>query len=170
MTTHNSAIKQELTTLLPGLRRFAYSLTGSMPEADDLLQGTVERLLGRDVPDNVGLDRWAFRVCRNLWIDECRARKVRQQAAQQPELSDGQVFDGERKTAGEVELGQVNTAMDRLPAEQREIISLVAVQGMSYQEVSETLAIPKGTVMSRLARARAALVTMLNSEPAGTST
>lgn len=158
----------ELKELLPGLRRFAYSLTGSVPEADDLLQGTVEKLLRRAPPDGVGLDRWAFRVCRNLWIDECRARKVRQDAAQRPELSEGQVVDGERMTASQIELGQVDAAMARLPDSQREIISLVAVQGLSYQAVSDTLEIPRGTVMSRLARARAALSAILNTEPART--
>lgn len=160
---------EQLTVLLPGLRRFAYSLTGAMTEADDLLQGTVERLLRRAPPEGVGLDRWAFRVCRNLWIDECRARKVRQEAAGQPELSEGQVVDGERATTSQIELGQVDAALARLPEGQREIITLVAVQGMSYQDVSETLEIPKGTVMSRLARARAALSESLNrDEPART--
>lgn len=158
----------ELTRLLPGLRRFAYSLTGSMPEADDLLQGTVEKLLRRMPPAGVGLDRWAFRVCRNLWIDECRARKVRQDAAQQPELSQGQVVDGERQTASQIHLDQVDAAMAKLPDGQREIISLVAIQGLSYQAVSDTLEIPRGTVMSRLARARAALSAILNAEPART--
>ncbi|MCM0613788.1 RNA polymerase sigma factor [Marinobacter sediminum] len=155
-------MNHELTRLIPGLRRFAYSLTGSMPEADDLLQGTFERLLRREVPDGVELDRWAFRVCRNLWIDECRARKVRQNAAEQPELSEGQIVDGERATTSQIELGQVDDAMAKLPEDQRHIISLVAIQGMSYQDVSDTLDIPKGTVMSRLARARAALSTSLN--------
>lgn len=158
----------ELMQLLPGLRRFAYSLTGSVPEADDLLQGTVEKLLRRAPPDGVGLDRWAFRVCRNLWIDECRARKVRQEAAQKPELSEGQVVDGERKTASQIHLGQVNAAMAKLPDGQREIIALVAIQGLSYQAVSDALEIPRGTVMSRLARARAALSAMLNAEPGRT--
>ncbi|MDX1802217.1 MAG: RNA polymerase sigma factor [Marinobacter sp.] len=158
----------ELTQLLPGLRRFAYSLTGSIPEADDLLQGTVERVLRRAPPDGVGLDRWAFRVCRNLWIDECRARKVRQDAAQQPELREGQVVDGDRTTAGQIQLDQVDAAMAKLPDGQREIISLVAIEGLSYQSVSDTLGIPKGTVMSRLARARSALSAILNGEPART--
>lgn len=158
----------ELTQLLPGLRRFAYSLTGSVPEADDLLQGTVEKLLRRAPPDGVGLDRWAFRVCRNLWIDECRARQVRQDAARKPELSEGQVVDGERQTASEIHLGQVDAAMAKLPEGQREIIALVAIQGLTYQAVADALEIPRGTVMSRLARARAALSELLKSEPART--
>lgn len=150
-------MQQEITELLPRLRRFAYSLTGSMPDADDLLQNTVERLLARDMPEDADLTKWAFRVCRNVWIDECRARKVRREATEQPELSDGQVVDGEHQTAREIEWNRVDAAMAKLPEDQRQIISLVAIQGFSYQAVAEILSVRKGTVMSRLARARAAL-------------
>ncbi|WP_231759101.1 MULTISPECIES: RNA polymerase sigma factor [Microbulbifer] len=158
-------LTSQLPELLPGLRRFAFSLTGSMADADDLLQSTVERLLDRRVPEDVALAKWAFRVCRNLWIDEYRARKVRQQAAEQPELSEGQIVDGERAVAGEMELERVNRAMHQLPDEQRSILSLVALQGLSYKDVAATLEIPIGTVMSRLARARAALCDALNTPP-----
>lgn len=150
-------MQQEITELLPGLRRFAYSLTGSMADADDLLQNTVERILTRDMPSDVDLTKWAFRICRNVWIDECRARKVRRDASENPELSDGQVTDGEHQTTKEIEWSRVDSAMSRLPEEQRQIISLVAIQGMPYKMVAEILEVPKGTVMSRLARARAAL-------------
>lgn len=150
-------MQQEITELLPGLRRFAYSLTGSMADADDLLQNTVERILTRDMPSDVDLTKWAFRICRNVWIDECRARKVRRDATEHPELSDGQVTDGEHQTTKEIEWSRVDSAMSRLPEDQRQIISLVAIQGMPYKMVAEILEVPKGTVMSRLARARAAL-------------
>lgn len=158
-------IPERVPELIPRIRRFAYSLTGSMADADDLLQGTLERLLSREVPEEVELLKWAFRVCRNLWIDECRSRKVRQTAALRPELSEGQVVDGERATASKIELDQVDAAMARLPDDQRCILSLVAVQGMSYQDVAATLEIPKGTVMSRLARARVALSETLKHAP-----
>ena len=150
-------MKEEITELLPRLRRFAYSLTGSLSDADDLLQNTVERLLTRDMPDDADLTKWAFRVCRNVWIDECRARKVRRDAAEHPELTDGQVINGEHQTTKEIEWHRVDAAMARLPQDQRQIISLVAIQGMPYKIVAEILEVPKGTVMSRLARARAAL-------------
>lgn len=154
-------MRQEIAQILPGLRRFAYSLTGSMPDADDVLQSTVERLLAREVPEDADIGRWAFRVCRNVWIDECRARKVRRDAAERPELSEGQVVQGEQETSSEIELNRVEQAMARLPEDQRQIIALVALQGFSYGEVAEILAIRKGTVMSRLARARAALSELL---------
>jgi RNA polymerase sigma factor (sigma-70 family) len=158
-------MKKELTALMPALRRFAYSLTGSPHDADDLLQNTIERVLSRDMPEDVELAKWVFRVCRNIWIDEYRARKIRNNAAQLPELEEPTV-DGENIIYNQITLCEVNTAMDKLPDDQRSILALVAVQGMSYKEVAETLSIPMGTVMSRLARARVALSQFLNSSAA----
>lgn len=154
-------MKSELIELLPKIRRFAYSLTGSMADADDLLQSTVERALSRKVPEGVELTKWLFRVCRNLWIDEYRSNKVRQEASWDPQLRDREVVDGERALTSEIELDQVNRAMAQLPDDQRSILSLVAIQGMSYKEAANTLEIPPGTVMSRLARARIALTESL---------
>ena len=159
-------MKKELTALMPMIRRFAYSLTGSPHDADDLLQNTIERVLSRGVPEDVDLTKWVFRVCRNIWIDEYRARKVRQIAAESPELSEEQYVDGDKIIYNQITLDQVNVAMDKLPEDQRSILALIAVQGMSYKEVSETLSIPMGTVMSRLARARIALSQYLNTTAA----
>jgi RNA polymerase sigma factor (sigma-70 family) len=158
-------MKEELTQLLPALRRFAYSLTGARADADDLLQNTIERLLSREMPENVELIKWAFRVCRNIWIDDYRARKIRHNAAQLPELEEP-TEDGANRIYNEITLKQVNTAMEKLPDDQRSILALIAMQGMSYKEVAETLGIPIGTVMSRLARARIALSQFLNSSAA----
>jgi RNA polymerase sigma factor (sigma-70 family) len=154
-------MKQELTRLMPMIRRFAYSLTGSAHDADDLLQNTIERVLSRGVPEDVDLAKWAFRVCRNIWIDEYRSRKIRHNASQLPELEEPTV-DGEDIVYQQITLREVSSAMDKLPDDQRSILALVAVQGMSYKEVAETLSIPMGTVMSRLARARVALHDYLN--------
>ena len=154
-------MKEELIRLTPMLRRFAYSLTGSAHDADDLLQNTLERLLSRAVPADIELAKWAFRVCRNLWIDEYRARKVRQRNAYSLEETEEPSVDGEQAIYYQMALREVDTAMDKLSADQRSIVSLVALQGMSYKEVADTLGIPAGTVMSRLARARIALAQFL---------
>lgn len=153
---------QELTRLAPMLRRFAYSLTGSAADADDLLQNTLERLLEKGLPEGIEPAKWAFRVCRNLWIDEYRARKVRQKNVYSLDDTEEPAVDGEQAIHDQIELSQVDAAMNQLPDEQRSIVALVAVQGMSYKEVAETLNIPTGTVMSRLARARVALASLLN--------
>lgn len=142
---------------LPRLRRFARSLTGNRHDGDDLMQSTVERVLEKGVPENVEVLRWMFKVCRNLWIDGLRAGQVRQKAATQPELADEPVVSGEDVAIGELTLREVERAMALLPEEQRAVLAVVAVEGLSYREAAEVLDTPIGTVMSRLARARAAL-------------
>jgi RNA polymerase sigma factor (sigma-70 family) len=160
-------MKQKIITMLPMIRRFAYSLTGNHFDADDLVQNTIERLLTKKIPDDVDLTKWMFRICRNVWIDEFRSQKVRENATQRPELQQNQVVDGEQDVLSQLSLQQVNNAMDKLPDEQRSILCLVAMQGLTYQETAETLSIPIGTVMSRLARARATLSDWINSQPFG---
>ncbi|KKL01838.1 RNA polymerase sigma factor [Rheinheimera mesophila] len=150
-------MKTELKTLLPQLRRFAFSLTGSAQDADDLVQNTIERLLNHPPEPHVTLLHWCFRVCRNVWIDEYRSRKVRQASSDEPELQEAST-DGEATMLAQIQLTQLQKAMSRLPDEQIEVLSLVAVQGCSYAEAAQILALPAGTIMSRLARARNALL------------
>src|SRR5690554_5310156 len=102
---------KQLVELLPALRRFSWSLTNSAHDADDLLQATVERLLTKGVPVDADLGKWAFTVCRNLWIDEYRSRKVRQNAEWDPMLTDHAHVDGERHVHSQMELDRVNHAM-----------------------------------------------------------
>ncbi|MDO8907025.1 MAG: RNA polymerase sigma factor [Pseudohongiella sp.] len=155
-------MKAELLELLPALRRYAWSMTHSVHDADDLLQGTVERLLRKGVPDGVELARWAFTVCRNLWIDEYRSRKTWQTTELDPDLTEAGQVDGEKAVQTQMQLKQVMTAMRKLPEEQQMVLNMVSVQGLSYQEVANSLDIPVGTVMSRLARARGKLTEILN--------
>lgn len=148
---------------LPRVRRFARSLTGNLHDADDLVQTTVERALARTIPEKVDVARWMFKVCRNLWIDEVRAREVRRRAASDPDMeqaraaSGADMGSGEATAIGELSLREVDRAMAALPDGQRDVIALIAVEGLSYREAAEVLDTPIGTVMSRLARARSAL-------------
>ncbi|MEM6606439.1 MAG: sigma-70 family RNA polymerase sigma factor [Pseudomonadota bacterium] len=153
--------QKELLAELRGLKRFCVSLTGSEADADDLLQGTVERLLSRGVPADAHTARWAYRVCKNLWIDELRSREVRTrhatgviQAGEAVEVSPS----AEVQSEGERSLAAVKNALAALPEEQRLSLTLVAVEGKSYAEAAEILEVPIGTIMSRIARARKQLV------------
>ena len=159
-------MKDELSELVPSLRKFAYSLTGNMHDADDLLQNTLERLLSKPIPEQVTLMAWAFRVCRNCWIDEYRAKKVRANAsdALAHEAQSANQLNMDEAVTHSITLKQVSSAMDELPYEQRETLSLVAVQGMSYADASEVLQVPAGTIMSRLARARVKISNLLNGQ------
>jgi RNA polymerase sigma-70 factor (ECF subfamily) len=158
-----SARRQEVIGILPNIRRFAFSLTGAMADADDLLQATVERMLDRGLPSDAALLPYSLKTCRNLWIDEIRSRKVRQAAATSadPLLSSNQEVCGERQAMGEISLREVQAVFAGMPAEQRAVLELVAVEGYSYREAAELLDIPIGTVMSRLARGRATLAELL---------
>ncbi len=157
--------RQELMAELKGLKRFCLSLTGSTADADDLLQATVERLLERGIPNDAHTARWAYRVCKNMWIDELRSREVRQRHAN-ASIQAGDpvqvVPSAEVQSSGEESLEAVNEAMARLPEEQRLALTLVAVEGKSYAEAAQILDVPIGTIMSRIARARKQLMLALD--------
>lgn len=156
MAVNEGVDRAALLDLLPRLKRFCLALTGRDHDADDLLQATVERLLSRGVPSDADLAKWSFRVCKNIWIDEIRSRKVRH-ATPIDEAPEANPVDGERTALAQLSFKQVRGALDDLPDEQRMAISLVALDGYSYKEAAEIMGAPIGTVMSRLSRARAAL-------------
>lgn len=154
-------LQHALLELLSPLRRFCWMLTGSYADSDDLLQGTVERLLQKGVPDKVDLKPWVFRVCKNLWIDELRARQRKSSTEVDTEvetLPDGQYAEQGLEVG--LEAQQMLGYFQLLPDDQREALYLVAVEGMTYQAVSEALNIPLGTVQSRVSRGRRRLLVL----------
>jgi RNA polymerase sigma factor (sigma-70 family) len=150
-------LHRDLVALVPQARRLAYALTRHAADADDLVQATMERVLSRPMPEDVELVKWMYKVCRNIWIDEMRARKVRREAA--PDLTSAPHEDAstEQRVEAQFALKRAQAGIDALPEEQREVLAMVAIAGMAYREAAEALSVPIGTVMSRLARARAAL-------------
>jgi RNA polymerase sigma-70 factor (ECF subfamily) len=126
-----------------------------------LIQTTFERTLVRGLPEGFEALPWLFYICKNLFIDERRARAVRLKAAQTRLLDEEPSISGEAVATAELGLREVERALEHLPAEQRAVLALVAVEGLSYREAAEVLETPIGTVMSRLARARAALADRL---------
>jgi RNA polymerase sigma factor (sigma-70 family) len=157
------AFERELLTLLPRLRRFARALARDAGDADDLTQVALERALrARDqwLP-GTRLDAWMMRIMRNCWIDEVRSRTRRAQTFVSPEAGEAVGIDAHRDMERRVELNDVDRAMNRLPAEQREAIALVLVEGLAYREAADILDIPIGTLTSRLTRGRQALAQML---------
>jgi RNA polymerase sigma-70 factor (ECF subfamily) len=157
MTRDRTGLNRELVGLAPKLRRYAYALTRNAEDADDLLQTTLERLLSRPIPEDAVIEKWAVRVCRNIWFDEMRSRRVRREAAGELAREDDGAPSTERAALARIELARVEQGIDALPDEQREVLALVVIGGMAYREAADALAVPIGTVMSRLARARSAL-------------
>ena len=145
---------QDIIQILPALRRFAFALTRSQADADDVLQATVERLIERELPKGAVLSKWAFRVCRNIWIDEYRRRQVRARASSEDILTGAAIIDGEKVIMDRIRLSEVFEAMGKMPEDYRAALALVAIEGFSYADSAEALGVPIGTIMSRVARAR----------------
>jgi RNA polymerase sigma-70 factor (ECF subfamily) len=144
---------------LGSLRKFCLSLTGHSADADDLLQTTVEKILEKGMPEDAHAAKWAYRICKNTWIDELRSRDVRQKYPRQAgELVIEEAPSAEHVASGERQIARVSAAMDGLPEDQRLALTLVAVDGKTYAEAAEVLEVPVGTIMSRIARARRNLV------------
>lgn len=157
--------KTEMISLLPRLRRFAMSLTRSGPDADDLLQDACAAALQKwhTFDPAQPLDRWLFRIIRNLWVSEIRKRKVRQGEGQVP-AEEAAELRTESNVDDVMTAKQVNRHVEDLENDLSQPLLLVCAEGYSYREASELLNIPIGTVMSRIHRARKLLVSRLTTE------
>ena len=157
--------RRELVELLPRLRRFAFVLTKSHADAEDLVQAAVERALRHADSWEPGtrLDSWLYRIMQNLWRDELRAHRRR--AEPLDTATEVMGVDGREVTTQHIQSIEAREALHALPEDQRLVVALVVLDGMSYQEAAESLSVPVGTVMSRLARARAKLATTLSGGP-----
>jgi RNA polymerase sigma factor (sigma-70 family) len=156
-----------IVELIPRLRRYARALSRDRSAADDLVQDTLERAWAKLHLYRRGTDlrAWLFTVMHNVYVNQRRAAKPSApldeempELAQPPSEVDGLV------------LRDLDAAIRRLPTDQRQVLLLVALEDMSYDEAAGTLGIPIGTVMSRLARAREKLRAMLSGLPPGGGT
>ena len=156
----------ELVALLPRLRRLGRVLTGNAADADDLVQATLERGLLRQAQWQAGtrLDSWMFRIMKNAWIDETRARNRRGAVLAPAEDGERIGDDGAGAMATRLAAREVEQAMRQLPADQRLAVALVLVEGLTYDEAADVLQIPTGTLTSRLVRGRMALVLALQED------
>ncbi len=163
-------LRAVLPALMPRLRRFGLALTGTATDADDLVQNACERALrrGDQLRDQARADAWIYGIMRHLWIDEVRSRRVRRH--DELDAATGVAGDdGERVAEGRMTLDAVRRVLGTLPSEQRSVLLLVCVDGLSYKEAAEVLGTPIGTVMSRLARGRQELFVRLGRQGANTN-
>jgi len=158
-----NAFQREMVELLPRLRRFARALARDGADADDLVQLTVERALGRADQWTAGtrLDSWMFRIMKNAWIDEARARQRRGRVFAPAEAGEQVGDEGAAGIERGLEAAAVAREIARLPEDQRLAVALVLVEGLSYREAAEVLEIPEGTLTSRLVRGRNAVLERL---------
>ncbi len=164
----DSAVREELVTLLPRLRRFARGLAGDAAEADDLVQAAIERAIGRlhQWQPGTRLDSWMYRIIQNIHIDNHRAEQRRRVQLRAVGEHTHANLDGRRVVEVRSTLEAVRRCIAQIPADQRAVLLLVCVEGSSYKEAAEILGIPAGTVMSRLARARMAVARYVEGDAA----
>lgn len=151
---------------IPRLRRYARALVGHRGGADDLVQDTMERGWSKLSSRHRGSDMrtWLFAIMHNVYVDQMRKPSV----GTQPLDDDTSVTPQRATQADGLVIRDLEAALSRLPAEQREILLLVGLEEMTYDEVASTLGIPLGTVMSRLSRARGKLRATMDGEPLAT--
>jgi RNA polymerase sigma-70 factor (ECF subfamily) len=150
-------IRAGLSEELARLWRYGLALSGSRDTAEDLVQATCVRALERAEQYQSGtrLDRWLFSILRSIWLNELRARRVREgKGFVDPERV---LFTDGAEIETNMFVGQVLSVVHSLPEAQRETVLLVYVEGLSYSEAADFMKVPIGTIMSRLAAARVAL-------------
>lgn len=151
---------------IPRLRRYARALTGDAARADDLVQDTLERALSRWNLWRAGsnLRAWLFAIMHNVFVNQIKSGQRIEYYGDEDAPPEPAI----RATQSDVlEVGDLASALQRLPVEQREVMLLVGLEELSYGDAAKALGIPIGTVMSRLSRGRERLRALLaGDEPA----
>ena len=152
--------RNALIDLLPRLRRYAGVLTRDRSRADDLVQDTLQRAIEREATFRSGenLRAWLFALMHNLFIDGVRGSEAIDWTADAGALPEAAA----PRQSDPIEMRDIHRALAKLPTEQREVLLLVAIEGLRYREAAEVLVLPIGTVMSRLARAREKMQELLD--------
>lgn len=152
--------------VIPALRRYARALTKDVSSADDLVQDCLERAVSRWAqrrPDSE-VKSWLFTILHNLAVNQFRQNKRRGTHVPIDDAGDGAVARPPSQEDG-MRHRELVAKLDALPDEQRDVILLVSVEGLSYAQTAQVLGVPIGTVMSRLSRGRERLLRSI-SEPA----
>jgi len=158
--------QQLLIEQIPHLRRYARVLhAGHTADADDLVQDTLERAVNKwGLWRGAGSVRpWLFSIMHNLFVDQCAVRHA-QTAQSLEDLPDGALPMQAATQDTRIEALELLAALQRLSVPLREVLLLVAVEGLSYAETAKALGVPTGTVMSRLSRARSQLWQLTSGE------
>lgn len=150
--------RQDLEAEIPALRRYARALARNRDTADDLVQDTLVRALAAQARWREGnLRTWLFTILTNL-----NRNRLRSLARRAPHDGLEAIDTAVATPATSGEADDILHALDALGPEQREVLLLVALEGLSYAQCAEIVGVPIGTIMSRLSRARAAVRTALD--------
>jgi RNA polymerase sigma-70 factor (ECF subfamily) len=153
------AFRPSVEAMIPALRRYARALTRDSDIADDLVQDTLVRALRSERLFHGGdIRSWLYTILTNL------NRNRRRSLARRPTISQLNEDDEPSANGTEAEGRDIERALSGLVEEQRSALLLVMLEGLTYREVADIQGVPIGTVMSRLARARAHIKASLDGE------
>lgn len=160
---HSNDLHEQFEKIRPRLYRLAYSWSHNAALADDLVQETLIKALknAHQLRDPSLLNSWLFSILANCWRDHFRQHKEMEDVDELEDYRYAHNNTPEHSHAQSQIVVRVRNAIDKLPLGQRQVITLVDLEELSYIEVASILDIPIGTVMSRLCRARATMKTLL---------
>lgn len=161
----DAQFKAEMVDLIPRLRAFARSLCGNPDMADDLAQEAMTRAWRARASFTMGTNfrAWMFMIVRNIFYTT--VRKNARTTSWDPEIAERVLVAPATQHVG-IELEDVQKALNKLPPTQREMLMLVAAEGVSYEEAAIIAGCAIGTVKSRVARARSALIRLMEGDDA----
>ena len=153
--------KEQLGQVIPHLRAFGRSLSGSRDLADDLVQETLLKAWAARKRFQAGTNMraWTFIILRNLFLSQMRRARFK---GEWDDLVADRILAAPASQDKHVELGDMQRALLQLPQPQREALILVGAGGFAYEEAAEICGCAVGTIKSRVARGRVALETLLN--------
>ena len=153
--------KQQLGQVIPHLRAFGRSLSGSRDLADDLVQETLMKAWAARQRFQAGTNMraWTFIILRNLYLSQMRRARFK---GEWDDLVADRILAAPASQDRHVELGDMQRALLHLPQPQREALILVGAGGFAYEEAAEICGVAVGTIKSRVARGRVALEAVMN--------
>ena len=153
--------KTQLAQVIPHLRAFGRSLSGSRDLADDLVQETLLKAWGARLRFQAGTNMraWTFIILRNLYLSQMRRARFK---GEWDDLVADRILAAPASQDRHVELGDMQRALLHLPQPQREALILVGAGGFAYEEAAEICQVAVGTIKSRVARGRVALEQILS--------
>lgn len=152
--------RDQLVAIIPSLRAFARGLCGNRDMADDMVQDAMTRAWAARQSYAAGSNfrAWMFMILRNHYYTTLR--KNARMVSWDPEVAERVLVAGPTQQDG-LNVQDVQAALQKLPAEQREVLLLIGANGVSYEEAAEIMGCAIGTIKSRLARGRVALAALI---------
>src|SRR5919205_4319617 len=161
----DQAMREAMLGAVPRLRAFAISLCGNVDKADDLVQETLLRALSHieQFQPGTNMSAWMFTILRNLFRSDYRKRR---REVEDDDGSYAETLKSQPEQSGRLEFEELPAALAKLPADQREALILVGASGLSYEEAADICGCALGTIKSRVNRARARLLKIMDAEDA----